>query len=130
MKPDLSSLRGPFLNYAARAAQFGDQVPGRARADWMAPTAGTAQDVARLRAQLAAVIRHVTSVLDSIEGCEALDPTFRRDRSLVEESCYAADPDSHLPQLAHAAQRLQMAITQAVLSGLLPADPGEPWTDP
>lgn len=105
-KPDLSQVRAPLLNYVARAMECGDGMPGRDRGDWLLPVAAD-EDPARLRRQLAAVMRHLSSALDALERGD----------------CEALDGDSGLPHLAHAAARLQMAIVQAVDAGLLYHDP-------
>jgi hypothetical protein len=101
-KPDLSHVRRALMVYVARAHEFGDQQPGRARGDWLERRTRDA-----LRNHLRAVVGHVMEELDALE----LGGAAARDR------------ESGVLHLAHAAARINMAIAVGVLGGILPDDP-------
>jgi hypothetical protein len=92
-------------------------------------------DYLRLRQYLRATVNHIIQTLDEMEKNQADDPNLEQETAM-KIAAYAADLDSkpgcpvgasNLPHLAHAAASLNMAIAQAVYSGLLPEDPGRPW---
>jgi hypothetical protein len=140
LKPDITHCRTPFLNYTARASEYG--TVKYVRANYVRPTdplhsgGHTRLDFERLRAYLRAAASHIIKTLDSMEYHQAMDPKLENLSGMV-EAAYARDTDepdesspvgaSNLPHLAGACASLNMAITQAALCGLLPEDPGATW---
>lgn len=133
-KPDLTHARAALLTYNARACAYGSAK--YERANYLRPTQGPRADFERLRAYLAASMRHIASTLDSMEAHQARDPDLT-DVEGMKRAAYAIDTDpdtsgkvgpSLLPHLAGAVASLNMALAQATAAGLLPADPGAPWT--
>lgn len=138
-KPDITHVRSFFMNYCARACEYGNDK--YERANYLRPadcklTGGA--DFNRLRAYVRAGISHLVKMLDTMEEHQAGDPELRDVRGML-DAAYSPDTDatpgakvgaSYLPHLAHAIASLNMAVTQAVYAGLLPDDPGQPWKAP
>lgn len=139
-KPDITHVRTPFLNYTARSCEFGNFKYERANyARPVSPTPGTpaAADFQRFRAYLRAAASHIFHVLDAMEMHQSQDPELL-DVEGMKRAAFAVDTDvtpgsktgpSLLPHVAPACASLNMAITQAVNAGLLPADPGQTWVE-
>lgn len=140
-KPDITHVRSAFLAYTARPSEYGEDKYERANYQRSVAPEGsagpTAADVKRFRAYLRAAAGHIFQVLDALEKHQANDPNFE-DVEGFKKAAYAIDTDtkvgdkvgpSLLPHVAPACASLNMAITQAVNCGLLPADPGTPWRD-
>jgi hypothetical protein len=132
-KADLTHVRTSLMTYVARACEYG--AAKYERANFARPAGETKEDFERLRAYLRAAVSHLMVTLDSMERHQSRDPQLR-DAWGMRDAAYAPDTDakegcpvgaSGLPHLAHAAASLMMAIEQATLYGLLPADPGQPW---
>jgi hypothetical protein len=131
LKPDPTHVRTPLVNYIGRASEYGN-AKGYERGNYQRKTESLAEDFRRLRAYLAADMRHKMKCLDAMEAHEAIDPMLE-DIEGMKRACYAPDTDdspigpSMLPHLCGAAASLNMALVQAVNAGLLPEDPGQPW---
>lgn len=141
-KPDITHVRGPLMNYVARACEYGSakyQRSNFARPASEHPPGSPAAvraDFERLRAYIRATVSHGVATLDAMEAHQAGDPELV-DIAGMMHAAFAADTDakpgcavgaSFLPHLSHMAASLNMALTQAATYGLLPADPGTPWT--
>lgn len=135
-KPDLTHVRTAIMTYIARACEYGSAK--YERANYMRPTKNDtpAENFKRFRSYLRSAYSHIGKTLDRMELHLALDPNLE-DTEGMRKAAFAADPDvtpgakvgaSGLPHVAHAGAGLMMAIVQAVLYGLLPEDPGQPWT--
>ena len=131
-KADLTHVRTPLLTYCARNCEYGSSK--YERSNFLRP-AGTrlADDFNRLRAYLRAMLSHGFKTLDAMEQHQSTDPQLV-DEDGMRRACYAEDKDtdgktpaSGLPHIGGCASSLNMALTQAVNAGLLPADPGRPW---
>lgn len=141
-KPDITHVRTPFKVYTTRPCEYGSFK--YVRANFMRPVSPsgytgtpTREDFERFRSYVRASIAHASQALDAMELHQATDPDLL-DVEGMRAAAYAADTDedttgkigpSFLPHIAPACSSLNMAITQAVLCGLLPADPGQPWID-
>jgi hypothetical protein len=140
-KADTTHVRKSLKIYVARPCEWGSVK--YERANFARPASshppGSAEavkaDFNRLRAYLRAASDHIADALDSMERHQAGDPDLR-DVDGMKRAAYAVDTDakpgcpfgaSGLPHIAPAAASLMMAIEQATLYGLLPADPGQPW---
>lgn len=139
-KPDITHTRTPTMVYIGRGSEYGDKTQGGKyeRANYLRETESFAEDFKRFRGYLRAVVSHVSQVLDSMERHQANDPELEDYVGMI-RAAYAEDTDarpgcpvgpSRLPHVAGAAASLNMAITQAVDAGLIPADPGQPWREP
>ena len=136
IKPPISHVRGPMKTYIARGCDYGT-AKYMVRANFLRPAGvpGIRGAFIRLGEYIESVDRHVTAFQDAMERHLSLDPELS-DVEGMKTAAYAADDSpgndkvgpSLLPHLAHAAAALNMAITQAVYAGLLPEDPGQPWT--
>lgn len=139
-KADITHVRKATMVYIARPCEYGSVKYERANfLRPAAPVAGgapIAADFVRFRAYLRAMISHAQDTLDAMELHQAGDPNLL-DVEGMKRAAYAADLDetpgakvgaSRLPHVAHALATGNMAVTQAVNAGLLPADPGTPWT--
>lgn len=133
-KPDLTHMRVPTMVYNARACEYG-VAKGYARGNFLRPTVSLREDFKRLRAYVAACLRHLGAITDAMEAHVALDPELVDDVGMM-RAAYCSDEDqdltgtvgpSGLPHLCGAVASLNMAVTQATRAGLLPADPGQPW---
>ncbi len=139
-KCDITHVRTPFLVYTSRPCEYGSVRYVRANfVRPVSPTPGTPtkEDFLRFRAYLRAGLSHIVQVLDAMEYHQSQDPDLL-DIEGMKTAAYAVDTDeppcdnvgaSLLPHVAPACSSLMMAITQAVRSGLLPADPGTPWVE-
>lgn len=133
VKPDITHVRYSTMVYIARASEYGSAK--YQRANYIRPVDGTAADFKRLRGYLRAAKAHIVRALDSMERHQSADPELEDVAGML-DAAYAPDTDagptfpaSRLPHLSHAAASINMAIEQATLYGLLPADPGQPWTE-
>lgn len=139
-KPDITHVRLPFMAYTARPCEYGSVK--YERSNYLRPTGDgphsvpTAADFERFRKYLRAAVAHVVETLDAMETHQAGDPHLAN-VDAMKLAAYAADTDatpgarvgaSMLPHVAHACASLQMAVCQAAACGLLPADPGTPWS--
>lgn len=141
-KADTTHVRKSIQVYIARPCEWGSVK--YERANFLRPASeyppgspeATAADFERLRAYLRAARDHISDALDSMECHQSTDPQLR-DVDGMKRAAYAVDTDakpgcpfgaSGLPHVAPAAASLMMAIDQATRYGLLPADPGQPWT--
>lgn len=132
-KPDITHIRTPLMVYGARACEYGGAK--YERGNFLRPTICLREDFRRLRSYLRAAMSHIVQTLDAMEVHESGDPELV-DEIGMRRAAYAEDVDpdnsgkvgpSGLPHLCGAVASLNMAITQAVRAGLLPADPGQPW---
>ena len=132
VKPDISHVRTPLLNYVARNCEYGNDKYERSN---YIRSAGSrlADDFVRYRAYLRAAVSHAIRNLDAMERHQATDPTLS-DEAGMKAACYAVDTDpsekvgpSMLPHIGGTVASLNMALEQAVTAGLLPNDPGQPW---
>lgn len=134
-KADITHVRGAIKRYIARACEYGSAK--YERGNFLRNTGGTGEDFERLRKYLRATISHIDATLDAMERHQAGDPNLL-DEGGMRRAAYAEDTDakpgcpvgaSGLPHLAHAAASLMMALEQATVYELLPADPGQPWAE-
>jgi len=141
-KADTTHVRGPFKVYTSRPCEWGSVKyersnfvrPSTASVD---ETVRTRADFLRLRAYARAAQDHIGAMLDAMELHQASDPQLEDVQGMriaayaVDLDCKPGDPHgpSLLPHIAPACASLNMAVTQAVVFGLLPADPGQPWRD-
>lgn len=132
-KPDTTHIRTPFMNYCARACEYGNAK--YQRANYLRKVGGVKEDFLRLRAYLRAAKSHIDCTLDSMELHQADDPDLQ-DEEGMKRAAFCEDTDSTpnapigasgLPHLCGSAASIMMAITQAATYGLLPYDPGRPW---
>lgn len=138
-KADLTHVRSAFMIYTARPCEYGSVK--YERSNFLRALGGaytgtpTKADFERFRSYLRAALSHIAQVLDSMELYQSQDPRLANVEGM-KLAAFAADVDidvtgkvgpSFLPHIAPACASLMMAITQATLSGLLPADPGQPW---
>ena len=124
------------MTYVARASAYGSAKYERSNFLRAVSDAGPARaDFERYRAYLRATLSHIVENLDAMEEHQANDPHLADIEGML-RAAFAADTDatpgapvgaSGLPHIAHAAASLNMALAQAVNSGLLPRDPGQPW---
>lgn len=141
-KPDITHVRLGFMVYTSRPCSYGSVK--YERANYARPVAlghyvdaPGAADFERLRAYVRAGISHLVQVLDAMELHQSTDPKLQ-DVDGMKRAAYAVDTDedttgkvgpSFLPHIGPACASLNMAVQQAILCGLLPKDPGEPWAD-
>lgn len=133
-KPDLTHVRTAFKVYTSRPCEYGGVK--YVRGNYMRPTKdGTTKEAfERFREYLGSAERHISKMFDSMERHLAVDPNLE-DEEGMRRAAYAADTDpgnenvgpSNLPHVAHLCAGTMMGIEQAIMSGLLPADPGQPW---
>ncbi len=139
-KVDVTHVRSAIKRYIARACEWGSVRYERSNflrraADSLQEPASTRANFERLRGYLRAASSHIDATLDSMEAHQAIDPKLENAAGM-KRAAYAEDTDaqpgcphghSGLPHLAGASASLMMAIEQATVYGLLPADPGRPW---
>lgn len=134
-KPDITHVRTALMTYIARACEYGSAK--YERSNYMRRKDSPREDFERFRAYLRSAWSHIGKILDAMELHQANDPDLE-DVTGMMRACYAADTDvtpgapvgaSSLPHVAHAGAGLMMAIVQGVLCGMLPEDPGQPWTE-
>lgn len=133
VKPDITHMRTPTLNYNGRQCEYGNDK--YERANYLRSVEGLRAAFERYRSYLRAGMSHIVKNLDAMEKHQASDPNLE-DFEGMKLAAYAADmeespkfPASGLPHVGGGIASLNMAVTQAVDAGLLPADPGQPWKD-
>jgi hypothetical protein len=133
IKPDITHVRTSLKVYVARNCEYGNDK--YVRSNYLRPVGSLKEAFERYRSYLRAVDSHLSQTLDAMERHQATDPNLE-DESGMCMAAYAADTDetpgakvgaSGLPHIGGCAASLNMAIEQAVLAGLLPPDPGQPW---
>src|SRR5574342_25504 len=140
-KADTTHVRRHFQIYTARMCEWGSvkyeranylRPPGPAKKTCDSPMARSFE---RYRGYLRAARDHIDDVLQAMEKHQSTDPLLENDAGM-RAAAYAVDTDekpgcqfgaSHAPHVAPACASLMMAIEQAVMYGLLPADFGTPW---
>ena len=135
-KPDHTHVRTAIMTYIARACEYGSAKYERANYMRPTPDGSVKSNFIRFGGYLRSVQTHIAATLDSMELHLATDPDLEDEAGML-SAAYAPDTDetqgakvgaSGLPHVAHAAAALMMATVQATLYGLLPSDPGQPWT--
>ena len=120
VKAPLAHVPVALMTYDARAHQYGADkylLGNYLRANPEGPlTAALGYS--------SALMRHVTAFNDSVIRHIGEGVGYNVTQ---EAAAYAADAESGLPHLAHAAASLGMLIQKLVDAGLLPADPGITW---
>lgn len=133
VKPDITHVRTPLMNYVARNCEYGEDK--YERSNFLRPTDNGKPAFERYRAYLRAAVAHTIKVLDAMERHQAMDPKLE-DVKGMKKAAFAIDTDpdttgkvgpSLLSHIGGAAASLNMALAQAVDAGLLPEDPGTPW---
>ncbi len=136
-KPDTTHIRTPLKVYGSRACEYGDKTQDGKyeRSNYLRPVGGVKEDFLRFRAYLRAAVSHGEKILDSMELHQAMDPNLENEEGM-KSAAYARDDDaapgcpvgpSLLPHICGMIASVNMAVTQAVVYGLLPEDPGQPW---
>jgi hypothetical protein len=135
-KPDITHVRSPFMIYAARNGEYGNDK--YERANYLRPAGSIREAFLRARAYGRAALSHLMLMLDEMERHQSLDPELK-DEEGMKKAAYAVDTDvtpgskvgaSLLPHIGGVAISVNMLLAQAVQDGLLPADPGQPWKTP
>lgn len=120
VKAPLAQVPLALSTYTSRAHQFGAEK--YAVGNYLRESPDGALTMAM--GYSSALMRHVGAFNDSIirhlGGGLGHEPD-------ATDAAYAADPESGLPHLAHAAASLGMLIQKLVDLGYLPADPGITW---
>jgi Domain of unknown function (DUF5664) len=131
IKPDITHITTAFLNYNARACEYGSEKYQRGNYRRRLPS--RKDDFNRALAYLRALLSHTTKAIDSMSIHLSRDPELV-DYVGMARAVLARDTDTNgifpasgLPHLAHAAASMVMLLTQATDAGLLPLDPGCPW---
>lgn len=130
-RPKLSILCRAGLIYEARAQEYGADKYARGNHHGAPPAElgeGKVAGALRLLGYIDATQRHLTRVADAINralgtGGDLVEACSTRDLDAAGNF-----PASGLPDLAHAKTSLGIGISCAIDDGLLPADPGQPWT--
>ncbi len=134
-KPDITHVRTALMTYIARACEYGSAK--YERSNYMRSKDSPKEDFERFRAYLRSGVSHFVKCLDAMELHQANDPDLEDVPGMM-RACYAPDTDetpgakvgaSQLPHVAHGCAGVMMSIVQAVLCGMLPEDPGQPWED-
>jgi hypothetical protein len=136
-KADTTHMRRYFSVYTSRPCEWGSVKYERANYLRSPGDGSMRAHFERFRAYLRAARDHIDDVLQSMEEHQANDPQLL-DVEGMKRAAYAVDRDekpnceygaSLLPHVAPACSSLMMAVEQAVKFGLLPKDPGTPWTE-
>ena len=133
-KPPLELLTYPPLVYEARVSLYGDDKY-KATGNYLRlmPDDATERDKAKaLMGYLGAAMRHIAKIqhaLISYLGSGAGAPATLADAvySIDDEADGSGFPPSGLPHICGARKSTAIFIDKAIIMGLLPADPGNPW---
>jgi hypothetical protein len=130
-RPKLSILPRAGLVYGGRGIEYGGDKYARGNYFGPPPPAlGEAELAAtrRLLGYLDATLRHVTETADAINRALGTGGDLGAACAVADDLASGGFPASGLPHLAHAISSLLIGVTCAVDDGLLPEDPGQPWT--
>lgn len=133
IKPDITHTSVALETYNSRNSEYG--AIKYEPSNYLRPTAGHKEDFLRLLAYLAAAKRHLNKTVLSMRRHMSQDPELQ-DWAGMQTAAFAIDTDpgndkvgpSKLPHLGGTVASLNMGLQQAVDCGLLPEDPGQPWT--
>lgn len=125
-RPKLSLLPRSGLVHASRGLAYG--AAKYARANFMGPCPEGIPPVDRILGYLDALMRHATHITQAINYAKGTRGDQRAAVAVQDEEASGGFPASMLPHFSHILAGALIAVECAVEDGLLPADPGEPWT--
>lgn len=130
-RPKLSILPKDALVHGARALEYG--ADKYKRGNYYGPPPEGVTSVERALGYIDAAMRHLTAVTQALNKVLGMDPqqvSFSHEKeaiALVDDKASGGFPASGLPHLANGLASILIGIECAVMDGLLPADPGQPW---
>lgn len=125
-RPRMSILQRHGLIHGCRGTEFG--ADKYARGNYFGPPPEGVDPVDRYLEYIDAAIRHLTHISQAINFAKGTGGDQRAACAVVDEDASSGFPPSMLPHHSHAIAGLMIAAECAVHDGLLPADPGQPWT--
>ncbi len=123
---ELTQIPRSALVYTARGLGYGSDKYARSNF-YGAPPPGVTE-LARLLGYIDATMRHLTRVADAINRAIGTGGDVVAAASTVDDDGGGKFPPSMLPDLAHALASLAIGVECGTNAGLLPVDPGQPWT--
>jgi Domain of unknown function (DUF5664) len=125
-RPKLSILGKYALIAMCRGMEYGAAKYARGNYHGDPPTG--VQSVDRFLGYLDASMRHLTAISQAINVAKGTGGDATTACSVVDDESSSKFPPSMLPHIAHALASLMIAVEVGVADGLLPADPGQPWS--
>lgn len=127
-RPKLSLMPTQAELYAVRALEYGAEKYKRGNYHGKPPAGVVPQ--ARTLGYIDAAIRHLRKVSRAYNRSVGTGGDGIAAISVTDDVSSGNFPASRLPDLAHAAASIALAIECAVDDALLPEDPGQPWKRP
>lgn len=124
-RPRLSLQQYNAAVWKTRATDYG--ADKYARGNYHRPPPAGVESVAQIVEYLDAALRHLGKVAQAVNVAYGTGGDVGEALACVDDESSAGFPPSMLPNLAHVLSGLSIAVEIGVQSGIMPADPGQPW---
>lgn len=125
-RPKLSIIGQHAQVYTCRGMEYGADKYARGNYHGDPPAGVT--NVDRFLGYVDAALRHLSKISQAINVARGTGGDEAAACAAVDGESSAGFPPSMLPHLAHAMASLMIAAEVGVADGLVPPDPGQPWT--
>lgn len=129
-RPKLSILGRHGLIYTCRGHEYGGDKYARGNYYGPSPIGKDGQPISavdRFMGYIDAAQRHLAHIAQAVNVAKGTGGDQRAAVACVDDEAAGGFPASMLPHMAHALASLFIGTEVAVMDGLLPADPGQPW---
>lgn len=132
MKAGLTSSRAKMslvgrysaIHQAAGTSYGADKY---ARGNYYGPPPAGVSPVDRFLGYIDAAMRHLTAISHAVNVAKGTGGDQVAACAVVDDEASGGFPPSMLPHISHVMAGLGIGVEVAVMDGLIPADPGEPW---
>lgn len=125
-RPKLSIIGQHAQTYTCRGMEYGGDK--YCRGNYYGAPPAEVTPVERFMGYVDAAMRHLTKIAQAFNIAHGTGGNQAAACSVVDDEASANFPPSMLPHMAHALASLMIGTEVGVMDGLLPADPGQPWT--
>jgi hypothetical protein len=125
-RPKMSLIGRYGAIHQVRGTEYG--ADKYARGNYHGPAPKSISSVDRFLGYIDAEIRHLLAISNAINIAKGTGGDEVAACSVIDDEASGGFPPSGLPHISHAIAGLGIAIECAVADGLIPADPGQPWT--
>jgi hypothetical protein len=125
-KPKMTLVGHYSAVHQVRGTEYG--AAKYARGNYYGPAPKGVSPVDRFLGYIDAEIRHLLAISNAINVAKGTGGDQVAACSVIDDESSGGFPASGLPHISHAIAGLGIAIECAVADGLIPADPGQPWT--
>ncbi len=125
-RPKLSIIGKHAMVYLCRAMEYGAAKYARGNFHGDPPDGVSKTD--RVLGYVDAALRHLTEVAQAANVAKGTGGDERAAFLVTDDVSSGGFPASGLPHIAHALASLMVLVEVGVQDGILPADPGQPWS--